>query len=163
MKVIVTRILIVDKVFYVAAIIAKGKLDFSGTQRMIAAIVQVELSTIFSKRTDYDCKSINIGGFFIHLIDLYNNSFAVLVHTEKGTTCSDSGFHDLSTDHECFDAVGYAKSFNGHAGYITSWSFPLHHKGCFIWDDELGTMYFNRHPTGNNNAHLRSICRKGNY
>ena len=70
-----------------------------------------------------------------------NNLFAALVHTEKGTTCSASGFQDLSTDQECTAAVNYAKSFNEYARYAASGSWSVHPKGCYIWTD--GRMYFN--------------------
>ena len=84
-----------------------------------------------------------------------------MVHTAKGTTCSDSGFQDLSTDKECSDAVNYAKSFNEYAGYVKSGSWAGTQKGCYIYD--TGEMYFNKHSAGNNNADMRSICHKGNY
>ena len=99
-----------------------------------------------------------------------NNLFAALLHTEKGTTCSDSGFQDLSTEKECADAVNYAKSIIGNARYIGSGSWPENHKGCFIYVEMYsgnpsgsGHMYFNKHSSGNNNAAMRSICHKGNY
>ena len=91
-----------------------------------------------------------------------NNLFAALLHTERGTTCSDSGIQDLSTDKECSDAVNYAKSINGDAKYRYSVSVPWQHKGCFIYDPS-GNMYFNKHSSGNNNANVRSICHRGNY
>ena len=90
-----------------------------------------------------------------------NNLFAVLVHTEKGTTCSDSGLQDLSTDQECSDAVNYAKSFNVNAEYKYSESSSSYPKGCYILSG--GRMYFNRDSTGKNQAGIRSICHKGNY
>ena len=90
-----------------------------------------------------------------------NNLFAALVHTEKGTQCSDSGLQDLSTNQECSDAFNYAKSFNGNAQYVGSGYWSRNHKGCFIYDS--GLMGFNTHYSGNNRADQRSICRKGNY
>ena len=89
----------------------------------------------------------------------------LLVHTEKGTTCSDNGFQDLSTDQECSDAVNYAKSFNDYARYISSGSWTVHHKGCVIFEDGSdGRMYFNRHSIGTKSRpDTQSICKKGNY
>ena len=100
--------------------------------------------------------------FFIYPIEFwqYNDLFAGLVHTDKGTTCSDIGLQDLSTDQECSDAVNYAKYFNGNAKYVESGSWPGNHKGCSIYGD--GEMIFNRHVSGQNNANTRSICKKGN-
>ena len=85
--------------------------------------------------------------------------FAALLHTDRGFTCSDSGFIDLSTDQECSDAVNYAESFNYEANYKKMVSWPNNHKGCLIKDS--GDMYFNLHPIGRNDASIRSICKKG--
>ena len=89
-----------------------------------------------------------------------NNLFAALVHTEKGTTCSDNGFQDLSAGQECSDAINYAKSFNCDARYEYSHSWSWIPKACAIYED--GRMYFNSHPSGGNDAKYRSICKKGN-
>ena len=97
--------------------------------------------------------------FCISLIKLDNKSFAELVHTDKGTTCSDKGLLDLFTDQECADALYYAKSFVGAALYLGSGSWSENHKGCYIYQN--GDMYFNTHSFGNNNANMRSICKKG--
>ena len=92
---------------------------------------------------------------------VFNNEvfFAALLHTDRGATCSDSGFIDLSTDQECSDAVKYAESFNDEAIYKKVVSWPNNHKGCLILYS--GDVYFNVHPVGRNDEDVRSICKKG--
>ena len=84
---------------------------------------------------------------------------AELVHTDKGVTCHDGGFIDLSTANECAGAVGYARTFNSKALYKYETSSIILPKGCFI-DDESGEMYFNT-DTGGKWYFSNSICRKG--
>ena len=68
---------------------------------------------------------------------------------------------DLSTAQECRGAVDYAKHFNGDARFYKDVSWPGRHIGCSIYDD--GRVLFNKHPSGNNFEHTRSICKIGNY
>ena len=83
--------------------------------------------------------------------------FVALHYTAKGYTCTNMGRRDLPTEEDCRNAVNYAKStINGNAIYRYSVSWAYHHKGCFIYVD--GSMYFNSHYSGSNNADLRSIC-----
>ena len=85
---------------------------------------------------------------------------AVFVHTDKGVTCSDRGFTDLSTAVECSGAVSYAKSFNSDAHYQSEVNWSTSPKGCII--NHSGSMYFNTHLTGDRNNLYSSICKKGN-
>ena len=86
---------------------------------------------------------------------------AVFVHTDKGVTCSDRGFTDLSTAQECSGgAVSYAESFNSDARYDSEIYSSTSPTGCII--DDSGSMYFNSYPTGDRNSLYSSICRKGN-
>ena len=87
--------------------------------------------------------------------------FAEFVHTDKGATCSDSGFMDLSTAQECSGAVTYAKSFNSKAYFDVDGSWSRYPKGCFI-SESSGYMYFNTHSTGRRKSTTISICRNGN-
>ena len=91
-----------------------------------------------------------------------DNLFAALIHTTKGTSCSDGRFQDLSTEGECVDAVNYAKSFNGHAQYVFSGSWEHSPKGCVIYPNN-GNMYFNKHTSGSNQVGSRCICYNGKY
>ena len=92
-------------------------------------------------------------------LSIMKSFFAEFVHTEKGVTCSDSGFLDLYSAEECSSAVNYAKSFNGNARYKGVFSSSISHKGCAIYDS--GNMYFNPHSTGGRRSDESSICRKG--
>merc|ERR1711997_945062 len=86
------------------------------------------------------------------------------VHTDRGVTCSDSGFVALSTAQECSGAVSYAKLFNSKARYQSEGSRSNDPKGCYIFDS--GKMYFNKHPTGAKvfaNRRTINICRKGGF
>ena len=85
---------------------------------------------------------------------------AEFVHTEKGFTCSESGFKDLYTAQECSDAVNYAKSFNSEALYEFDVHFGHIPKGCYTFD--WRSFFFNTHPTGEGSSSTTSICRKGN-
>ena len=85
---------------------------------------------------------------------------AELVNTDKGVTCHDSGFIDLSTAQECSGAVSYARTFNSKAIYKSETSSNILPKGCFINNDG-GEMFFNTH-TGGSWPFSSSICRKGN-
>ena len=85
---------------------------------------------------------------------------AVFVHTDKGVTCSDRGFTDLSTAQDCSGAVSYAKSFNSDARYQSEVYLSTSPKGCIIYHS--GSMYFNTYATGDRNNSYSSICRKGN-
>ena len=93
-------------------------------------------------------------------LSIIKSFFAGFVHTERGDTCSDSRFMDLSTAQECSGAVSYAKSFNSKAYFDVDGSWSRYPKGCFIlaW----GAMYFNTHSTGGICSSCTSICRKGN-
>ena len=86
--------------------------------------------------------------------------FAEFVHTEKGVTCSDSGFIDLATAQECSSAVSYALSFNIKADYKSEGSWSRNPMGCYIYD--YGSMHFNTHSTGIRKSSTITICRKGN-
>ena len=87
--------------------------------------------------------------------------FAELVHTENGVTCSDSGFINLVTEQECFDAVRYAKSFNSKIKYLGAKSFSSRPSGCFFILD-YGVMYWNTNSRGQGSYSCTSICRGGN-
>ena len=87
--------------------------------------------------------------------------FAGFVHTERGVTCSDSRFIELSTAQECkLLGLTYAKSFNSKAYYRSEGSWSHNPKGCYIYDS--GTMHFNTHSTGGSKSSTMSICRNGN-
>ena len=92
----------------------------------------------------------------------FNNDvvFADFVDTDKGVTCSESGFMDLSTAQQCSAALNYAMSFNSGASYQFEDSWSGNPKGCFIFD--WGSMYFNTHSTGGRNYYVVSICENGN-
>ena len=96
-------------------------------------------------------------------LSIMTRFFAEFVHTYKGVTCSESGYMDLSTARECSGAVRYAKYFNSNARYrryISEVHRDNYPKGCFIADE--GSMYFNRHSTGERATSVASICMKGN-
>ena len=88
--------------------------------------------------------------------------FAGFVHTERGATCSDSRFIDLSTAEECSGAVSYAKSFNSKASFKEEGSWSYNPKGCYIYDS--GNMYFNTNTnsTESGKSTTISICFNGN-
>ena len=92
-------------------------------------------------------------------LSIMTSFFAGYFHTDKGVTCSDSLFIDLSTAEECYDAfLFYAKSFSSKVrGYYGSERGP---KGCYI--DDRGGMYFNTHSTGSWSSSTTSICKDGN-
>ena len=90
----------------------------------------------------------------------YQCLFAEFVHTDRGTTCSDYIFKDLSNYQECVDAVEYAKSFNRNASYVNNGNWARKPTGCYIYDD--GEMFFNHNLKGENQGKTRSICKNGN-
>ena len=110
-----------------------------------------------------------IGSFIVHLVCLIGvlaiTFITDLIYTNRGVTCSESGFLDLSSEQECVDAVKYAKYFNEYAKYKKSWyrlDYPI---GCFIYSDlktpgEYGHMGFNQ-AQGERNTNVISICKKG--
>merc|ERR1711936_627407 len=81
------------------------------------------------------------------------------VHTEKGVTCSDRGFIDLSHQQECAAAVSHAKSFNSKAFFMSRTDNLDLHKGCWIHDS--GHVWFNAHVTGSRSSFVTSLCKKG--
>merc|ERR1711953_1119257 len=81
------------------------------------------------------------------------------VHTEKGVTCSDQGFIDLSHQQECAAAVSHAKSFNSKAIFMAREDNLNRHKGCWIHDS--GAVWFNAHVTGSRSSFVTSLCKKG--
>merc|ERR1712110_401638 len=94
------------------------------------------------------------------LVTIYTASVAhgELVHTDKGISCSNRGFMDLSTEQECKDAVSFAKSFNSEANYLQMGYFSYLPRGCFI--DDYGWMYFNADSIGKRSPVYTSICKK---
>ena len=93
-------------------------------------------------------------------LSIMKSFFAEFVHTEKGVTCSDRGFIDLSHQQECAAAVSHAKSFNSKAIFMSQTDHSDRHKGCFIYDS--GAVWFNTHDTGSRSSYVTSICKIGN-
>ena len=93
-------------------------------------------------------------------LSIMTSFFAEYVHTDKGVTCSDSGYMELSTPQECLDTVNYAKSFNSKAIFMAREDNLNRHKGCWIHDS--GHVWFNAHVTGSRSSFVTSLCKKGN-
>ena len=102
---------------------------------------------------------IDLIGLFDGL-SIMTSFFSEFVHTEKGVTCSDRGFIDLSHQQECAAAVSHAKSFNSKAIFMAREDNLNRHKGCWIHDS--GHVWFNAHVTGSRSSFVTSLCKKGN-
>ena len=73
------------------------------------------------------------------------------------------GFHDLSSEQKCVDAVKFAKLFNVDAKYDKLMLHPGYPYGCSIdselkYPGEYGNMRFNLW----NDENVISICKIGN-